>query len=167
MAEHIEGSAALETIRRIVKDIDIGMLTTKCQDGTVRSRPMSSNEDIDDNGTLSFFADGNSGLVREIEEESNVNVSFSNPEKNVYASVSGRGRIVTDRSIMKQHWKPQLAAWFPGGFENPNLTLVQVDMDDAEYWESSGGFVAHTLAFARTLLGVSPEDSTEHGHVRG
>ena len=42
----------LQKIRELIKDIDFCMLTTVDESGDLHSRPMSSNGDVDANGTL-------------------------------------------------------------------------------------------------------------------
>lgn len=45
-----EQNDGLKKLREMVKEMDIGMLTTVDEDGTLRSRPMSTNGEIEANG---------------------------------------------------------------------------------------------------------------------
>jgi len=33
-------------------------------------------------------------------------------------------------------WNKQVEAWFSGGKDDPNLTLLRLDIDSAELWET-------------------------------
>ena len=79
----------LEKLRDLVKGIDFGMLTTVDEDGSLRSRPMSTNGEVEFDGDLWFFTYGNSHKVDEIRRERHVNVSFADPKRNTYISMSG------------------------------------------------------------------------------
>ena len=52
-----------------LREIDIGMLTTVDENGTLRSRPMSTNGAAEANGDLWMFTYGNTHHVAEIDSE--------------------------------------------------------------------------------------------------
>jgi general stress protein 26 len=166
MAEALKGPQALEKIRQLIKDIDIGMMTTRNGETNFKSRPMSSNGDVSEDGTLWFFTRRESNLVQELESNPEVHVSFSNPEKHLYVSVSGTAEIITDELTLKYHWKPQLKAWFPDGLESPDITLIRVRMEEGEYWESKGNLLSHTLSFAKSMVTGEPLDVSEYGSAK-
>jgi general stress protein 26 len=72
-----EGRAKL---RELIKDIDFGMLTTVNVDGSLHSRPMSCNGDIESAGDLCFTYAG-SHKADEIRKDRRVNVSFADPKR--------------------------------------------------------------------------------------
>ena len=45
-----------------------------------------------------------------------------------------------DREIIDRHWNPVLAAWYPGGKDDPNLTILRFDAGDGRVWVNEGGF---------------------------
>jgi general stress protein 26 len=73
---------------------------------------MSSNGDVDDDGTIYFFTRGDSRLANEIELNPSVNVSFTDSKDHVHVSVSGNAETITDKQMLTRHWKAQLKAWF-------------------------------------------------------
>lgn len=163
MTTELIGPEALRKLREIVASIDVGMMTTKGEGAPFHSRPMSSNGDIDEDGTVWFFTRGESRLVDELREHSDVHVSFACPEKNQYVSVCGTAEIVTDRSTIEKHWKPQLKAWFPKGMDEPGITLVRVLMTEGEYWDANESFISHAMSFAGSLIQGTRADIGEHG----
>ena len=156
-----EDAENLKKLREMVQKMDIGMLTTREQDGTLRSRPMSTNGEIEFDGDLWFFTYGNSHKIEEIEREPQVNVSFSS-DKYRYVSMSGTARLVRDKAKVEELWKPQLKAWFPKGTEEPDIALLQVSVTQAEYWDSPGNVVSHAIGLVKALATGKPYDGGEN-----
>ncbi|MGF1535934.1 MAG: pyridoxamine 5'-phosphate oxidase family protein [Elainellaceae cyanobacterium] len=144
-------SQQLDKLRSLIKDIEIAMLTTVAEDGSLHSRPMSSNGHIDVDFSLWFFTYANAVKVDEIDQEHQVNVSFACPEKQEYVSISGRARLVQDRSKIESLWSPEQQAWFPKGLEEPGLALLKVVPHTAEYWDAPPSFIAHTIGLAKSI----------------
>ena len=48
--------------------------------------------------------------------------------------MAGRATHVDDRALVKEMWNPVVEAWFPDGAEDPDVLLLRVDADSAEYW---------------------------------
>src|SRR4051812_1851985 len=97
MAMDSNRSDAVKKLGELIKDIKVAMLTTAEEDGSLRSRPMATQSKEFD-GNLWFFTREHSGKVDEVQRERQVNVSYAAPSDNRYVSVSGPGRIVTDRA---------------------------------------------------------------------
>lgn len=149
---------AVAKLRDLIKGIDIAMLTTvDTSDGTLRSRPMSTNGDVEFDGDLWFFTRASSHKVEEIERSPQVNASFAQPNKQNYVSMSGTAALVTDRDKMKELWKPQLKAWFPEGTGDADMALLKVTVVKAEYWDAPSSLLIHAYGLVKaTLTGQSP-----------
>lgn len=156
-----EQTEELQKLREMVKEMDIGMLTTVDRDGSLRSRPMSNNGDIEFDGDLWFFTYGESHKSVEIERKPQVNVSFSS-DKYRYVSMSGRAQLVRDKKKIEELWKPQLKAWFPKGIDEPDIALLKVTVEKAEYWDSPGNVVAHAIALVKALATGTTYDGGEN-----
>src|SRR5947199_3753846 len=85
---------SIEKLRDLIKGIKIAMLTTAEDDGTLRSRPMVTQE-ADFDGDLWFFTEMSAPKVREAQEHRQVNVSYIGDNK--WISVSGTAELVGDR----------------------------------------------------------------------
>jgi general stress protein 26 len=141
----------IQKLRDLIKDIEIGMLTTVDQDGSLRSRPMSTNGEVDSDGTLWFFVYASSHKIDEVDRHQQVNVSFAAPNKQRYVSVSGWAELVQDRNKVQELWKPELKAWFPQGLDEPDIALLKVNAEKAEYWDAPSSFVAHTIGLVKSI----------------
>ncbi len=121
-----------------IKGIKMAMLTTREEDGVLRSRPMAT-QDMEFDGDLWFLTYDPSAKAQEVQQYDQVNVSYANPGDNLYISVSGSAEIVHDRKKIKDMWKPLYKAWFPNGEDDPKIALLKVHVTSAEYWDSTGG----------------------------
>jgi general stress protein 26 len=153
MKEDPNQKELIEKLRKMIKDIDFGMLTTVDTDGLLRSRPMSVNKKVDFDGDLWFFTYGTSHKIIETEKNSQVNVSFSDIKNQNYVSVSGTASLLRDKEKIKELWEPELKAWFPDGPETEDIALLKVTTLKAEYWDSPSSVIAHALALAKGLMG--------------
>lgn len=146
----MEHQEAVKRLGELIEDVETAMLTTADQDGTLRSRPMATQQTEFD-GTLWFFTRSDSEKMQEIGKTPAVNLSYANPEKNRYISVSGTGSIIRDRQKAEELWNPILKAWFPEGLEDPALALLKVDVEKAEYWDSPSSKVVQLVGFVKAL----------------
>lgn len=161
-----EGREDVAKLAELVEGIRIAMLTTTEWDGTLRSRPMATQE-VEFDGDLWFFTAHDSPKVREAERDQHVNVSYADPSNNRYVSVSGVAEEVRDRAKMEELWSPLYKPWFPGGLDDPDLTLLKIHVEKAEYWESTGGKLVQLLGFAKALITGKPvEGGSEHEKIR-
>src|ERR1043165_3909097 len=147
----------LEKLRELIKEIDFCMLTTIDEGGDLHSRPMSSNGDIDANGDIWFFTNASSLKVTEIEKLPKVNLSFANPDDQRYVSISGTAQLVRDRAKIDELWRPQFKMWFPEGKDDPEIALLRVNLEKAEYWDSPSSKIGLALSFVSSLVtGTQP-----------
>jgi general stress protein 26 len=140
----------IQKLDELIRDIGVAMLTTVDDDGSLRSRPMQT-QDGNFDGTLWFFTGASSHKVLEVQHEARVNVSFAAPDKNRYISVSGTATLVRDKAKIEEMWKPAYKAWFPQGQDDPDVALLKVNVEQAEYWDSPSSAVVHMIGFAKAL----------------
>ncbi len=71
---------------------------------------------------------------------------------NKYVSVSGRAQVVTDRSKIKELWTPLMKTWFPKGEDDPEICLIRVRAESAEYWDSPSSTIVHIYGLAKAVV---------------
>jgi general stress protein 26 len=141
----------------LIKDIKVAMMTTVEADGSLRSRPMWTH-DRDFDGELWFFTREHSPKVDEVEHDHHVNLAYSDPTRTRFVSVSGRCRLVLDKEKARELWNPSLKAWFPEGLDDPELALLCVRVEKAEYWDTPSSRMVQLVGFVKaTLTGTSYE----------
>jgi general stress protein 26 len=134
-----------------IKDVKYCMLTSSEEDGTLRSRPMATVDSAHD-GTLWFFTKEFSAKVDEISHFRSVNLSYADPKGNVYVSVSGEAMISRDKNRMAELWNPLFRAWFPQGLDDPDIALVRVKINQAEYWEASSNKMVQVFGMVKAMV---------------
>ena len=126
----------VKKLRKLIRDSRVAMLTTVASDGSLRSRPMAT-PDGDFDGELWFITRYNSPKSDEIQENQRVNVTYASPKNDRYVSVSGTATLVRDPDKVKELWRGALKQWFPEGKKDPDLALLKVTVDRAEYWDAN------------------------------
>ena len=162
MSETMSQDDKLRKLREIVKAVDICMLTTVDERGELHSRPMSNNQEVEFDGDLWFFTYGSSHKADEVGRVPGVNASFADVDAQQYASLTGRAEIVRDRAKIEELWKPHLRAWFPDGVDTPDIALLKVSVERAEYWDGSQSIVAHAVSLFTSLVKGEPAQPGEN-----
>lgn len=147
---HTSEKSDIEIIRGLIKDIRVAMLTTVDEDGSLHSRPMATQKEEFD-GDLWFFTSSATTKTGEIQRDQRVNVSYAAPDDNRFVSLSGTARVVRDKAKAKELWNPILKAWFPQGLDEPDLVLLNVQVEKAEYWDSPSGKMVQLVGLAKAL----------------
>ncbi len=118
-------------------------------------------------GSLWFFMSRTSESVRDIANDSQVNVAYADVSADSYVSVSGTAAVVDDLAKKRQLWSKMAEAWFPGGAEDPDLALVQVKITHADYWDVKENKLLQLFKMAKAAVtGERPSGMGEHGEVR-
>ncbi|CAN5661046.1 pyridoxamine 5'-phosphate oxidase family protein [soil metagenome] len=161
MAENRQES--IEKLGDLIKGVQTAMLTT-IDGGVLRSRPMATQETEFD-GDLWFFTSSQTHKTDEIEKDNRVNVSYAAPSDNIYVSVSGTAEIIKDKARMEELWNPILKAWFPKGLDDPNIVLLKVTAEQAEYWDSTSSTFVQAAGFLKALVTGERADGGENEKI--
>ncbi|MFJ4207799.1 pyridoxamine 5'-phosphate oxidase family protein [Paenarthrobacter sp. NPDC089675] len=146
----------------IINHSRIGMLTTLDGEGALVSRPLAV-QDVRDDGDLWFFTGLGTSQVAHVRADPRVNVSFG--KNTEWVSVAGTAEVVTDREKIRHMWNQAVEAWFPDGPETPEVCLLRVDSDSAEYWSSPGGTAATVIQWVKSKVTNSRMSVGESGTV--
>ena len=150
-SEKIGRNEGLGKIAKLIRKAKIAMLITTTAKGALRSRPMGTQRESFD-GNLWFFTHASEPKVQEIKKHPQVNVSFANPDKNEYVSLSGKASLVNDRAKMAALWQKPLKTWFPKELNDPDLALLKVEVEQAEYWDQNGGVLEIVVGFVKSTV---------------
>jgi general stress protein 26 len=160
----LQGQEGRQKFVELVKGIKYAMLTTRSNDGHLRSRPMYT-QDAEFEGEIWFFTDGSSGKVDEIHQYPEVNVAYSKPESNTFLSVTGRAEVVKDKQKIHEYWNPSLKIFFPDGPDDPDLVLLRIAVEEAEYWTGERNPVLRLANFAKAFVTKNPDNLGEQGRI--
>lgn len=164
--EILDRNECIAKLKELIADIPYAMLATTAEDGSIHSRPMSSRQN-EFNGELWFFTGRDTGKVTEIRNDQHVNVAFASPKDMSFVSIAGRADLVQDRRKAEELWNPAYKAWFPEGLNDPNLALIKVSVDSAEYWDAPSSSLVHLVGLAKAAItGEKYQPGPkEHGRV--
>ncbi len=154
---------SIEKLRELTEGIDFCMLTT-IDGGHLRSRPMSTQR-FEFDGDLWFFTSDNTHKIAEIEKDNRVNAAYSNPDDNLYLSVSGHAEVVKDRTKIEELWSPVLKAWFPEGVDDPHLCLLKIQVEGAEYWDAPSSKIVQLFGMVKAIATGQEADYGENKKI--
>ena len=80
-------------------------------------------------------------------------------------SVSGTAEIVADRAKIDELWSPAMKLFFPEGKDDPNLRLIHVHAESAEYWDGPGTLLGKALSFVLSAVQDEPARLGDNGFV--
>jgi general stress protein 26 len=154
---------SIKKLNDLIEEIDFAMLTT-IDGGVLRSRPMQT-QDFEFNGDLWFFTSSKTHKTEEIESDNRVNVAYASPATNTYVSVSGTAEIVKDKAKIDEYWNDILKAWFPEGKDSPDLVLLKVSVEQAEYWDAPSSTIVQIAGFVKALATGERADGGENRKI--
>ena len=130
----------MSDLAKAMANIDFAMLTTKSEGGTLASRPMSNNGDVDYDGDSYYFSYDSARTVRDIGADDKVSLSFQGSagllgKPPLFVAIEGKADIVTDKAAMADHWIAELERWFPDGLETAGIAMIHIRASRIHYWD--------------------------------
>lgn len=120
----------------LIKGVKFTMFGTHQLSGGMRSRPMTTqNSELAEDECLWFFMSRTGESFNDIGRDSNVNLSYADPGRDVYVSVSGIAHVENSPERSRSLWSKFAQVWFRGGVDDPDLALIKVRITHAEYWD--------------------------------
>ena len=123
----------VRALRKMLRNISVGMLTTQTPGGQTRSRPMLVH-DVDDHGWMWFLTDRDSRKACDLVNNPYVSIAIQSRGGDRYVAVQGTAIIVKDDLQVRRLWRPAYRAWFPKGARDSEVALIAVRVSRAEYW---------------------------------
>ncbi|MBD8016031.1 pyridoxamine 5'-phosphate oxidase family protein [Microbacterium sp. APC 3898] len=134
---------AIKTVNELIKDIEVAMFTTISSDNKILSRPMQTQE-VEFDGELWFLTMKDTDKYQEIAANPHVNLAYAGKS---YVSISGTAEFIEDEAKKKEYWNPVFDKMLDTSYDDPNVVLIKVDADSAEYWDSG-----NTLKSVKTFV---------------
>ncbi len=156
--EHIKKARELSSK---LKDIKIAMLTTLASDGKSNSIPMYTFE-LKDDGIIWLFISKQSKKFEEVKSNPDILLNYSNPQNNLYVAVNGKAEISENKAKIDELWSDRFKMWFPYGKEDPNLCLLKIEPQEAEYWDTPDLLITQVINLVKNTMGGNPYDESEN-----
>lgn len=128
------GEMTLENLAEKMRDIDIAMLLTHAEGGTIAGRPMSNNGEVDYDGDSFYFTWEDAKMIADIEADPKVTLTFQG-DKAFAVAVEGTAALVRDKGAFAKHWTDGLDDWFKDGVDTEGVVMIHVHADRVHYWD--------------------------------
>ena len=123
----------LSDIAKLMRDIDIAMLSTHTTGGNIAGRPMSNNREVEYDGDSYYFTWEKSRTVSDIEKEPRVSLAFQG-KKGLHIAVEGKATVIRDKKQFEKHWNDEINHWFRDGVDTPGVAMIRVRATRLRYW---------------------------------
>ncbi|HEY0327498.1 MAG TPA: pyridoxamine 5'-phosphate oxidase family protein [Rhodopseudomonas sp.] len=137
----------------LMKKITFAMLATRDGD-KIRSRPMGAF--VEPDNTIYFLTDLRRHKDEEIARDHHVNLAFADTSGQKYVSVVGTAVVSNDRAKIKELFTTAAKAWWDSA-EDPNIRVLKVTPQEAEYWDSPGTLVSYVKMAVAAVTGGRPD----------
>ena len=145
-------SSDVDRVWELMARISICMLTT--HDGErIRSRPMAAFVRREEDAVY-FLTDARHHKDEEIHDNPNVGLAFADGKK--FVSVTGHATVSPDKARIKELWGVAAKAWWDSP-DDPNIRLLTVTPDDAEFWDGPGKIIGTIKMVAAAATHSRPD----------
>jgi len=143
-----------DRVWQLMKKIGFAMLVTH-DGGKLRARPMSAYLE-QDNNAIFFLTDARRHKDEEIAQNPAINLSFADAGSQKYVSIAGTAAVSNDRAKIKGLFSTPAKAWWDSA-DDPNIRVLKITPDDAEFWDSPGTVISYVKMAAAAATGTRPE----------
>jgi general stress protein 26 len=162
--KNLMNNEAIETLRQIAQDADIALFSTNLEKIPLSTRPMSTQQ-VDDEGNLWFMSRRGSNKNMAIEQDSRVQLFYSNMSSSEYLHVFGYAEISYDQNKIEDFLSPITKAWFTEGKDDSSINLIKVAPAEIYYWDTKSGKVVSLFQIAVSALTGKEMDGGVEGKL--
>lgn len=99
----------------------------------VHSEPMTAQCDTR-HGPIWFYTSRGNRLVEGLGQGGHAMAHYASKGHELFACIHGTLAIEQDSAVIDRFWSNDVAAWYPGGRDDPSLLMLRFDTDRAELW---------------------------------
>lgn len=146
--------------KRLYKEVDdarFGMLGVIGAPTQHHFNPMACYPDKD-MGDIWFFTKKGTDLVRDAGLGQSAMFIVASKDQDFQACIGGDLREEFDRDRLEKFWNAHVAAWYPDGKDDPQLTMLRFQPSDADVWISKAGPVKYAFEVAKANASHSIPD---------
>lgn len=163
--QNLHGTDAVKKLKELAEGVDICMFCTNVDKMPFNARPMSTQE-VDEEGNIWFFSSRNSDKNAETKTDNRVQLLYAKISDSHYLSVYGHAEEVYDKARIDRYWNNFIKAWFPGGKDDPNLSLLKVKPEEAHYWDTKDGKLISVLKIGVAAVTGKTMDGGVEGDLK-
>jgi general stress protein 26 len=155
-----------EKMWKAIGDDRLGMLGLTGTDAG-HFQPMSSYHE-EETHTLWFFSYTDNKLAGPLGQggAQPAMFNFVDKDRQVWACVAGSLSVDRDPSRIDKFWDSQARAWFAEGKDDPKLTMLRFEPEEAEVWINEKGLIRYGLGVLKANLTKSTPDGGVHETIQ-
>lgn len=111
-----------------------------------------------DRDTLWFFTRRETDLAQAVDGGE---ATFIFLDDHLQACIDGSLTLSHDQARIDRFWNVHVAAWYPDGKDDPQLTLLRLDVREAAVWIREGGPLKYAFEVAKANASHSTPDIGE------
>lgn len=127
-------------------------------------QPMTAFRD-DTSRSVFFFCRTDNDLAKRAGDGEAAMMCLQSKDDSFIACVGGELKVAYDRERIERFWNPVVAAWFPDGKDDPNLTFLRLDPADAQLWIADNNPVKFGWEIAKSNFTKRTPDIGETAHL--
>ena len=143
-----------DRVWQLMEKFGFAMLVTRDGD-KLRARPMSAYLERDNNAIF-FLTDARRHKDDEIARHPAVNLSFADASAQKYVSLTGAAAVSNDRAKIRELFSTPAKAFWDSA-EDPNIRVLKITPDDAEFWDSPGTVISYVKMAAAAVSNTRPD----------
>ncbi|WP_201615483.1 pyridoxamine 5'-phosphate oxidase family protein [Psychrobacter urativorans] len=153
---------SIDKIQEVIKDVKFAMMSTVNKKGDIHAWPMTTTETSLGTKEIWFIGDKTSDVVKDIQDNKKVGLSYATQDAKNYVSISGDAELSTDKDKLDELWSAMDSAFFEEGKDDEDVQLIKVVPHGAECWISGSSTVnIFKMAAAAVQEGKTAEDIGE------
>ena len=152
--DNTTGDRNQQRVWDLMKKIGFAMLVTHDGD-KLRARPMSAYLARDEN-MIYFLTDARRHKDEDIARNPGINLSFADAGSQTYVSLTGTATVSNDRGKIRELFSTTAKAWWDSA-EDPNIRVLKITPEDAEFWDSPGTVISYVKMAAAAISGSRPD----------
>lgn len=138
--------------------------TTSLDKKPLSSRPMTT-LDVDAEGNFWFLSMKSSHKNHDIESDPEVQLFYANTDQSEFLSVFGYAEEVHDRGKLEELWNPIARNWFNEGKDDPEISIIKVNVADAYYWDTKNNRMIQLVKMAAGAVAGKRMDDGIEGRI--
>ena len=152
---------AIKKFQELVDHSAVCLFTTNLSHLPLTTRPMSVQK-VDEQGNFWFLSASDSSKNQEITSDNRVQLFFLNVSDYEFLTVYGTASISRDKKKIDELWTDIAKAWFSEGKEDPRVSVIKFQPDEAFYWDTKSGKIVSVIKiFASAVIGKTLSEGVE------
>lgn len=134
--ENLHNEEAIEKLKELAENIDIGMLCTHPQASKhVHAVPMSTQE-VDEEGNIWFLFSSDSETFKHLQQDKTICLLYSDIKNYSFLSIHADSEVSQDKARIEKYWNKMMDGWFEKGKDDPTIRVLKVIPSEAHYWDN-------------------------------